>query len=133
MVSTSFGGLQDMRSGHLALVLPMQGQLALRLPGPYAGQTERHMTHGRPCPCAGQIRAPPSAWAASLRGADPRAMWHLGTPERDLALGGLQCEGQTQAPPGTWILAKDPIAYGSPTTTWRKGSHSATWRFTLLL
>jgi hypothetical protein len=48
-------GLQAMGSGHL--VLPTQGQLALRLPGPCSRQTECHMAYERPCPGAGQTRA----------------------------------------------------------------------------
>jgi hypothetical protein len=49
-------GLQAISSGHLTL--PTQGQLALRLPGPCAGQTENHMAHGRPCLGARQTRVP---------------------------------------------------------------------------
>jgi len=39
MVSTKFGGLQDMESGHLALEMPQQEHLALGMPGLCAGQT----------------------------------------------------------------------------------------------
>ena len=38
--------LQAMGNGHMALALPIQGQLALQLPDP----------------CAGQTLAPPGAW-----------------------------------------------------------------------
>jgi hypothetical protein len=48
-------GLQAMGSEHP--VLPTQGQLAIWLPSPCAGQTECHMAYGRPCPGAGQTRA----------------------------------------------------------------------------
>jgi len=45
--------MQATGSEHLSLALPVQGQLALRLPDPSMGQTKRHMVHGRPCPYAG--------------------------------------------------------------------------------
>jgi hypothetical protein len=49
---------------------------------------------------------------------DPCTTWRLGTPERHLMLGRLQCEGHTQAPPGAWVLTKGLNGYGSPTATW---------------
>jgi len=102
-------GLQAMGSGYLAL--------ALRLPGPCAGQTECNMAHERPCPCAGQTRAPLGPWVDQVRGADPSATWRLGLgkrpdwlwqPQRHVAL------GKTRAPPGAWAA---PMRGADPNAT----------------
>jgi hypothetical protein len=92
-------GLQVMGSGHLALALPTQGQLALWLPNPCTGQTEHHMVHGRPYPCTGQTRASPDAWVLAkgpIGYEGPNTLWCLGgsnargRPQRYLALGSWQ-------------------------------------------
>jgi hypothetical protein len=93
-------GLQAMGSGHLALALPTQGHLMLGLPDPYRGRPERHMVHGRACPCAGMTQA--------LR-------W-------------LQCAGQTQVPPGAWVLAKAWLAMAASMPRGARADPSVTWR-----
>lgn len=54
-------GLQTMRSRHLELELPTQGQLALQLLEPCAGYTERHLALGR-LHYTVQTQTPPGAW-----------------------------------------------------------------------
>jgi len=99
------------------------------------GRPERHMVNGRPCPCAGQTRAPPGAWAALMHGVDPSSTWRLGLgkkpdwlwqPQRHVALGfvrGVGAAWLTQVPNGhrVWLQGKDRLAprgWTRPLPTW---------------
>lgn len=96
-------GLQAIGSRHLAL--PKQGQLALRLSGP----------------CAGQTREPPSAWAAPLPGADPNATWRLGLGKMPDWLWQPQHHmpfGKTWVPPGAWAALMRGV---DTSVTWHLG------------